>query len=126
MFAGHKLNRQEDPIAWFVVSGLCLAGIIIIIGFVVWALSGCATLYEPVIADALAQTEKMVMDRVGELIHEAATRPPPPVPPMGSTWTEYGVYAGSVGMGVLAVLVDRRRFHRKKLGELPKPDLRTG
>lgn len=110
---------------------ICVTLCWLALSFVVTALvlvlvSGCATLYEPVIADALAQTEKMVTDRVGELIHEAATRPPPPVPPMGSTWTEYGVYAGSVALGSLAVLVDRRRFHRKKLGELPKPDLRTG
>lgn len=119
------------------MSGLCkdrlvtLGWVVTALGAIVAAIllvSGCSlpkSTYEPIVQYALEQTEERVTDRVEELIHEAATKPVPPLPPVGSSWTDYGVWGGSVAMGSLAVLADRRRFHRKNATGFPGPDLRT-
>ena len=124
----------KEALATFIGAAI---GLFIVFGTIL-LISGCAALYKPVVDYALEQAKIDMMNKVEDLIHEAATKPPPPLPPIGSSWTEYGVWGGTVAMGSLAVLVDRRRYHRKRVGGVPlvpgvrpvgppppMPDLRT-
>jgi hypothetical protein len=79
---------------------------------------GCATLYRPVVDYAMDQAiekaEQGMKDIAGDFVHEVATKPPPQPPPPGAGSWEWVVYALSVALGSVAVLVDRRIYHKKK------------
>lgn len=96
----------------------------VVVFLVIILISGCS-LIEPTVdyalaqaqtaaLDALAQAQTTAIDGLAELVHEMAEKPRPSMPPAGSSLTEYGVWGGSVLLGSLAVLVDRRFFHKKQ------------
>lgn len=89
--------------------------ILLLAGSLVLVLPACSAILSPIIDDVMNQVTGQLGEQIHGFVHEAANKPPPPAPAPGSSWSDYLVWAGTVLVGSIAVLVDRRRFHNKKL-----------
>lgn len=112
-FPDPKRPTSGPPFPWF----FCLIGVLSLLvflahfaSFILFSL-GCSSFIEGATQTALSKALEVSQEKAHQIVHPVVENLPPEAPPPGSSWTDYGIWTGSVLLGSLAILIDRRYFH---------------